>query len=114
MKLLMIFVATAAIAAPAAAQTVRPSASNPDMLEVVVSLGDLDLARPEGAATAVRRLRRASRAVCGELVLSPIEITARRQDCVKAALSRAVDEIDAPLVSRRAYGRPAAAELAAR
>ncbi|PZQ61395.1 MAG: hypothetical protein DI570_12660 [Phenylobacterium zucineum] len=114
MKLLMIFAATAAIAAPAAAQSVRQSTNDPDMLEVVVRLGDLDLRRPEGAATAVQRLRRASRAVCGgEASVLPIEITARRQNCIQGALARAVQDLDAPLVTR-AYGGTALREFAAR
>ncbi|MEW5687548.1 MAG: UrcA family protein [Pseudomonadota bacterium] len=114
MKLLMIFAASAAIAAPAAAQSVRPSASDPEMLESVVRLGDLDLRRPEGAAVAVQRLRRASRAVCGgNASVAPIEISARRQTCMEGALARAVQDLDAPLVTR-AYGRTAGQQLAAR
>ncbi len=113
MKLLMIFAASAAIAAPAAAQSVHPVINDPDTLEVVVKLADLDLGRPEGAATAMRRLRRASRTVCEATVLSPMEIWARRQNCVDDALSRAVQHIDAPLVTR-AYGRTALPQLAAR
>ena len=114
MKLLMIFAACAAIAAPAAAQPVRQSPGDPDTMMTTVRLGDLDLQKPEGAAAAIHRLRRASRAVCGaDAWVSPIEITVRRTPCVEDSLARAVRDLDAPLVTR-AHGRTAGPQLAAR
>jgi UrcA family protein len=67
---------------------------------VRVAYGDLDLSTRAGAATLLKRMKAATRRVCGAEP-SPREIAAmsRHQVCAQDAMSRAVAAIDSPLVT---------------
>ena len=112
-----VFAASLATAAPAAAgPKVVPSPDDPTTMQTTVPLGDLDLSRRAGAETAVKRIRRAAKAVCGEdLMFSyPMALRTRWRSCTRASLQAAVDRVDHPLVTRAAYGVKAPTAYAAR
>jgi UrcA family protein len=112
-----VFAASLATAAPASAgPKVIPSPENPALVQTTVALGDLDLGRPAGAQVAVKRIRRAAKAVCGsDTVFSyPLALQTGWRACSKSSMANAVDRLDHPMVTRAAYGEKAPTAYAAR
>ena len=98
----------AALAVPAAAG-VHPAKGQPDVLETTVRFSDLDLGRVAGADLVLARIGRAARDVCGEAPgVRELAKRAHHRACVAAATDTAVERLDAPLVTARHSGRPAA------
>jgi UrcA family protein len=66
---------------------------------VTVSVRDLDLQTPGGAARLMRRLEHAADTVCGDRFV--IDLSQRRQfrSCRQAAVGRAVRDANAPMLS---------------
>lgn len=67
---------------------------------IVVDYSDLDLSRPEGAATLYRRIKAAARTACGPRP-DPQRLHERRlfQDCFDQAVARAVERVDRTALS---------------
>jgi UrcA family protein len=73
-----------------------------------VHYADLDLKDPADAATMLKRIRKAAATVCttGPLLDGNDGDTIRRvDDCVRQAVARAVDGLNAPLVTRVYAGK---------
>jgi UrcA family protein len=83
-----------ASAAPvvAAGQQEEPAAS------VRVSFADLDINKPAGAETLLKRIERAADAVCGEAP-DPVARDFAPRQCRKDAVSRAVGRMNAPMLT---------------
>jgi UrcA family protein len=113
-----VMTATLAVSGPAAAgPNVFPSPENPEVMQTVVKLGDLDLARPAGAEAAVKRIRRGARAVCGDDMANfvyPVALTNGRRACARKSTNEAIDRLDHPMVTRAAYGEKAPTVYAVR
>ena len=82
--------------------------SDRDMEMVSVSYAELDISKPAGAEVLYDRLQRAAKEVCG-LNVRPSSAfyavnAADWKACYEVALSRAVAEIDAPLVKEQHAG----------
>ena len=69
---------------------------------IAVSYAEFDLSKPEGASALYDRLQRAAAQVCGlhtrSVALTGGSSAAEKKACYEDALSRAVAQIDAPLV----------------
>lgn len=104
MKTILILSATALLLAPAAglAKPTTASLDRPVESSARVAYGDLDLTTPSGAHTLLDRLNRAGGKVCGARALDPgydLQTLLRVKACRRAAVGRAVDRLDAPLVT---------------
>lgn len=65
-----------------------------------VSYADLDLARPAGAEIFLRRLEAAASSVCGGKPSSlDLSGSIAHRACVRTTIDKAVDELDAPMVT---------------
>jgi UrcA family protein len=66
---------------------------------MTVRVGDLNLASSRGAAVALQRINMAARAFCGDA--SPLDFTgtAASAKCRRDLMGKAVDKMDAPLVT---------------
>ncbi|MEE4284058.1 MAG: UrcA family protein [Pseudomonadales bacterium] len=74
---------------------------------IAVSFAELDLSKPAGAEALYDRLQRAAAKVCGVHNQSsslPFTATADRKACYQNALTRAVAQLDAPLVKAQHAG----------
>jgi UrcA family protein len=102
MKILLVAAFAAALAAPAFAQPMAP-----DAVRVTVDYSDLDLNRTAGADAVIRRIEAAALSLCGTAP-KPRELRAkaRHRACMTAAITGAIRELDAPLVTAR-FGLPA-------
>lgn len=68
--------------------------------QVSVRIDDLNPATPAGVAAIYNRIERAAREACGSDDLSGLqELSAEWRGCVRAAVGRAVRDVDAPLLS---------------
>ncbi len=120
-KTLPILAAAASLAAfvPAHAQTYNDDGYAPAVGEVVVIapgpgreiksqpvfFDDLDLSSPGGGYTLLMRIRAAATQVCAPAALMKGDLrdTADYQRCVRRAVGRAVDRVDAPSVQDAYY-----------
>ena len=83
------------------------------VMQTVVTYSDLDLHRTAGAEAMLQRLRHAANIVCGRRPdARQIAAYDRYRSCVRTAMSGAVAQIDAPLVTARFYGAEPSATLA--
>ena len=74
------------------------SAAAPDRIaKVTVNFAELDLDKPAGVKVLYKRLRNASKSVCGGWEAVRIHSSAKR--CYDAALSQAVFDVNKPLLS---------------
>jgi len=75
---------------------------------VAVSFAELDLSKPAGASALYDRLQRAAAEVCGLNVrtvgLTGGASTASKKQCYRDALTRAVAQVDAPLLEAQHPG----------
>ena len=74
-------------------------------LQKTVSFADLDLSRTEGAEALYQRLRSAARQVCAPADGKSLAQKQRYRACVSEAVSNAVVQIDAPLVTDVYYAK---------
>ncbi|HKS54371.1 MAG TPA: UrcA family protein [Steroidobacteraceae bacterium] len=74
-----------------------------DMQQEVVSFGDLNLDTESGAATLLGRIESAARKVCGldRVTVLPLALQYELQVCANQATARAVNDVNAPLLTRR-------------
>ena len=114
MKNFLLCGALLVIATPAAAAGLLPVNENPEFQQTTVSYADLDLSRPAGAKVMVARLRRAARAVCDDGLFSDHTRLRRIRVCVRSAMTGALEQLDAPLVTARYLKTLPRAELASR
>jgi UrcA family protein len=115
MKMLMLCGALVAIAAPAAAGGVHPVDGNPEVLQITVPSADLDLTRQAGADVMIARIRRAAGSVCGgDKPLAWIRMAQQTRACIGETMTKAVRQLDAPLVTARFVNKAPPGELAAR
>ena len=80
----------------------EPPRRDPVARHVAVTYSDLNLARLADAETMLGRLERAARRACGRGVVDsavPVVEHRLRRECARDATSRAVAELDAPLVT---------------
>ena len=98
MKNIVIIALGLLLAVPAAGHAAE--AGN-DGTSVSVSYGDLNLTRPKDASIVLRRLRTAALEACGasDVSLREYRESVERSGCYVASLNRAVNALDAPLVS---------------
>ncbi len=87
---------TAALAAAQLAQAETVAAGPPKML---VHYSDLDLSRSAGVLSLYHRLQTAAETVCTPLNGQDVSQKLRFRHCVADALSRAVTEVDQPLLA---------------
>jgi UrcA family protein len=94
-KFVIVAMATAVSAAP-----IVCAQAGLERTSTRVAYGDLDLSTRAGATTLLKRMKAATRQVCGAKP-APKEIAAmlRHQACAQEAMSRAVAAIDSPLVT---------------
>lgn len=64
-----------------------------------VRYSDLNLSSPSGVAVLYQRIRSAARAVCEAPIASDLQARASSQHCTRAAIKRAVYEVNAPLLT---------------
>ena len=87
---------------------VAANISQDELESVAVSYAELDLSKPAGAEALYNRLQRAAAEVCGfhdpTSSLYPASTRKDKQACYVDALSRAVAQIDAPLVKEQHEG----------
>ena len=80
----------------------------PEFAAVAVSYAELDLSKSAGAEVLYDRLQRAAEKVCGvherSSSLYHVAIAAEKKACYEEALSRAVAQIDAPLLKEQHAG----------
>lgn len=67
----------------------------------IVRFGDLDLTRPAGAQELYSRITRAARDVCQIDTFGGSFVVVANRLCTDRAIARAVEEIDAPLLTER-------------
>ncbi|MFO7277378.1 MAG: UrcA family protein [Pseudomonadota bacterium] len=74
---------------------VTVGAPQPEAVQVVVDYTDLDLSKPEGAATLYRRIKAAARTACGPNP-DPHRLHERRlfEQCFEQAVAKAVEKVD--------------------
>jgi UrcA family protein len=99
-------VALIAVMALAGAATAEPASADPDIVQVRVWIGDLDLHSTAGAVSALGRIEMAARSICGEAP-SPVDLTGRAQHraCTEAAIDNGVTTLGAPTVTALRQGR---------
>jgi UrcA family protein len=82
--------------------------SQEELESVAVSYAELDLSKPAGAEVLYDRLQRAAAEVCGvhdrSSSLFSASTNSNKKACYEDALSRAVAQIDAPLVKEQHEG----------
>lgn len=102
--------AGATLAATTAAIAALPALAEPASVPTVsVAYGDLKLTSPADAAVMLQRIRRAGTAACQKgrfMVGSDIATIERFEACRRAAVSKAVRVLNAPLVTARFNGQP--------
>jgi len=78
---------------------VAAAASDQAVPARTVHFADLDLTNAEGAGVLYGRIREAARDVCAPADSSNLQQLAFSQHCTQAAIGRAVNEVNAPLLS---------------
>ena len=98
--------ALAALLAATATAGARAAQPNPDVLTVRVPVADLNLASQQGAAVALRRIRRAAGSICGgQPAAAELKRLALYDSCMRSTVSKAVASLDNPLVTAQYAGR---------
>ena len=82
------------------------TATGGEVPQVAVSYQGLDLSRPADAQTMYARLQRAASAVCEPVPAAELARHRVWEQCYRASLERAVNQIDAPQVLARYRADP--------
>ena len=96
----------------AASPNVAPQAGLPTLS---IPYADLNLHDAQGAATMLKRIRKASAAVCTEgsaFVGNDAETIRRGGQCYRQSVARAGEGLNAPLVTQAYAGKPGKTRLA--
>jgi UrcA family protein len=99
--LAVVITMTASVAASGSARAWPHDGRERVVTQVRIPLGDLDLTREAGAGTLLKRIRVAAARACGPVVIGGVAVAeeARAQRaCRDQAVSRAVAQVDAPVV----------------
>jgi UrcA family protein len=79
------------------------TAESAETVTATVSIADLDLSSPAGAATLYKRIKSAARKVCGPQTLRPLNAVPKQQrtwrDCFEEAVADAVSRANKPLLT---------------
>jgi UrcA family protein len=78
---------------------VAAAASEPEPLMHTVAFADLNLSTPAGVSALYTRLRNAAEIVCDSSHLDPLAYYRRHKQCTEAAISKAVLDVNAPLLT---------------
>jgi UrcA family protein len=70
------------------------AAGNPDLLQITVQYGDLNLSTAQGAATLYNRIRAAAQGVCWPLDHGDVASQRQTADCTHRAIVDAVTRVD--------------------
>ena len=71
-----------------------------------ISYADLDLSTQDGAATLYQRIDHAAKAICrGIYPTQNLDSTTLRKDCIREAVEKAVQTVDAPRLTALYEGR---------
>jgi UrcA family protein len=103
MKKTFVLAATALLAVSLAGMAHATTAVRRNMVQQVVSYGDLNLENEADAATLLSRIESAARKVCGlnRVTVLPLAMQYELQVCANEATARAVNDVNAPLLTRR-------------
>jgi UrcA family protein len=98
--------AIAALLAAAVTAGANAAQPDPDAVTVRVPVADLNLATQQGAAVALRRIRRAAGSICGE---QPAAVDLKRRalydSCMRSTVSKVIASLNNPLVTAQYSGR---------
>jgi UrcA family protein len=89
-------VAIAVLGAVAASFTGVAAAGNPELLQITVKYGDLNVSTAQGAATLYNRIRMAAQEVCWPLDHGDASSKRQTDACAHKAIVEAVTSIDRP------------------
>ena len=89
-------VATAVFGAVAASFAGAAAAGNPELLQITVPYGDLNVSTVQGATTLYNRIRIAAQGVCWPLDHGDVSSTRQTAACVHKAIVEAVTSINQP------------------
>lgn len=82
-----------------------------EQVSVRVHYADLDVTRPEGGVTLLKRIKRAANTVCGSArTRAPLTQIRFASDCRRAAIDSAVRRLDFAMLTLAWIGKPAAME----
>jgi UrcA family protein len=103
MKKTFVLAATALLAVSLAGMADATTTVRRNMQQQVVSYADLNLDSVADAATLLSRIEHAARKVCGldRASFLPFALQFELQVCAKEATARAVNDVNAPLLTRR-------------
>jgi UrcA family protein len=103
MKKTFVLATTALLAFSLAGMAHATTTVRRNMQQQVVSYGDLNLESDTGAATLLSRIESAARKVCGldRISVLPLALQYELQVCANEATARAVNDVNAPLLTRR-------------
>jgi UrcA family protein len=104
MKKTFVLAATALLAVSLAGMAhATTTARRITMQQQVVSYGDLNLETEADAATLLSRIESAARKVCGleHATILPLALQYELRACANEATARAVNDVNAPLLTRR-------------
>ncbi|HEV2363316.1 MAG TPA: UrcA family protein [Caulobacteraceae bacterium] len=108
-----LLLAASSIAVPAAAQPADQAWEQPT--RITVSYADLDISRPAGAAVLLRRVRSAAVRACGGMPDARVlDQFAAFEHCRREAVSRAVAQVNSPVLNALMTKRRSASEFASR
>jgi UrcA family protein len=103
MKKTFVLAATAVLAVSLAGLAHATTTVRRNMQQQVVSYGDLNLETEADASTLLKRIESAARKVCGldRVTVLPLAMQYELQVCANEAAARAVNDVNAPLLTRR-------------
>jgi len=103
MKKTFVLAATAVLAVSLAGMAHATTTVRRNMQQQVVSYGDLNLETEADASTLLKRIESAARKVCGldRVTVLPLAMQYELQVCANEATARAVNDVNAPLLTRR-------------
>jgi UrcA family protein len=103
MKKTFVLAATTVLAVSLAGMAHATTNGRRNIQQQVVSYADLNLESEADAATLLGRIEAAARKVCGldRAAFRPFELQFKLQVCAKEATARAVNDVNAPLLTGR-------------
>jgi len=103
MKKTFVLAATALLAVSLAGMAHATTTVRRNMVQQVVSYGDLNLETEADAATLLSRIKAAARKVCGldRATVLPLAMQYELQVSANEATARAINDVNAPLLTRR-------------
>jgi UrcA family protein len=81
-------------------------------VSIKVQTGDIDLARPAGAAVMLQRIHNAASKICGPAPSDWLQFGAQYKACMKQTIDGAVARLDSPVVTAMNGGAPSSVRVA--